>query len=143
MTQAEINERHEQQMQINTTLDYTKWSAERRRSGLSTDHDLWQKERDYVMREQHTSNIETRRKRLAGLEAAKAEKRREHEREIDAELLPTKLRLKRDWLANNPTFTESDFESKAWVHLRQNLVEERAEAAREAEIAAQMATGRY
>lgn len=143
MNQQEINKRHEQQLETNIALDYTAWSFERRRRGLSTDHDLWQKERDYVMREQFTTNAETRRKYLAELEEKKAVRARQHEHEIDAELLPTKLRLKRQWLANNPTFTESDFEAKAWIHLRANLVEERAEAARDAELKRQLSTFRY
>jgi hypothetical protein len=143
MTQEEIRKQHEQQLQNNITLDYTKWSFERRRRGLSTDHDLWQKERDYVMREQFTHNAETRRKYLAGLQEKRDVEARADERAIDAELLPKKLRLKRQWLADNPTFSENDFETKAWVHLRQNLVEERTDAAREAELKRQLSTFRY
>jgi hypothetical protein len=142
MTNEELKT-HEQQLQNNVTLDYTAWSFERRRRGLSTSHDLWQSERDYVMREQFTANAETRRKYLATLQEKRDAEARADERVIDAELLPTKLRLKRDWLANNPTFTEADFEQKAWVHLRQNLVEERAANAANAEIKRQLASGRY
>jgi hypothetical protein len=104
---------------------------------------LWQKERDYVMREQYTTNIETRRKYLAGLQEKKDAAARADERAIDAELLPKKLRLKRQWLADNPTFSEDDFEAKAWIHLRQNLVEEREEAGHVAEIKRQLGRLRY
>jgi len=84
-----------------------------------------------------------RERNLSKTEAEKAEKRRETDAAIDAELLPTKLGLMGDWLANNPTFTEADFESKAWIQLRSNLVEEREEAARDAELARQFTSGRY
>ncbi len=100
-------------------------------------------ERDETFARQQIENDELRRNRLARLASAKDEKRREHEREIDVELEPAKQRLKRDWLANNPSFTESDFEKKAWVHLRQNLVEQRNTASLNAEITAQMAKGRH
>jgi hypothetical protein len=100
-------------------------------------------ERDDTVIQQRIENDELRRKYLAGLEAAKDEKRREHEREIDAELEPAKQRLKRAWLANNPAFTEFDFEKKAWILLRQNLLEERNAASLNAEIQAQMAKGRH
>jgi hypothetical protein len=142
MTTEELK-KHEQQLQNNITLDFTSWSAERRRRGLSTDHDLWQKERDYVMREQFTTNAETRRKYLATLAEKKDAEARAGERAVDAELEPTKLRLKRQWLADNPTFSESDFESKAWIHLRQNLVEEREELSQAAEIKRQLSRLRY
>ncbi len=84
-----------------------------------------------------------RERNLSKAEAEKAEKRRETDAAIDAELLPTKLGLMGDWLANNPTFTEADFETKAWIHLRSNLVEEREEAARDAELARQFTSSRY
>ncbi len=143
MTQEEINKKHEQQLKINTVLDYTKWSFERRRDGKPHDHATWQKARDYALLEQHTRNIEANRKFLAGLQEKKDAEARQHEREIDVELLPQKQRLMRQWLSDHPDLAESDFESKAWIHLRQNLVEERTDAAREAEIKRQLATGRY
>ncbi len=99
-------------------------------------------ERDETVARQRIENDELRRNRLAQLEARKDEKRREHEREIDVELEPAKQRLKRDWLANNPAFTEFDFEKKAWILSRQNLVEQRNAASLNAEIAAQMVKGR-
>ncbi|MEJ7863195.1 MAG: hypothetical protein WKF90_16320 [Pyrinomonadaceae bacterium] len=120
MTQQEM-EMKWQTEQDQITLDFSAWSQQRTRSGLSNGHAIWQEQRDDVLARQQSENAELRRKYLAGLEAAKAEKRREHEREIDAELEPTKLRLKREWLANNPTFTAEDFEKKAWILLRQNL----------------------
>ncbi len=143
MTQEEINKKHAAQLEFNTVTDYTKWSFERRQRGLSTDHDLWKKERDYAQLERHMSNNETQRKHLAGLQEKRDAEARAIEWRIDEELLPKKLRLKRQWLADNPTFTESDFEAKAWIHLRQNLIEERAESAHEAELKRQLATGRY
>jgi len=51
--------------------------------------------------------------------------------------------LMREWLANNPTFTATDFEKKAWQHLRANLIEQRNADAMNAEIQNQTASGRY
>ncbi len=143
MTDKELQDQINRAEQDAITLDYTKWSFEQRRAGHSTDHDLWQRERAAVLSRQRYDNDAARQRHLSKIAAAKDEKRRQHEREIDAELLPTKLRLKRDWLANNPTFTEADFESKAWTHLRANLVEERKSDAANAEIKRQLASGRY
>jgi hypothetical protein len=143
MTQEEINKKHAEQLEFNTVTDYTKWSFERRQRGLSTDHDLWKKERDYAQLERHMSNNEAQRKHLAGLQEKRDAEERAIERAIDAEIEPQKQRLKRDWLANNPTFSESDFESKAWIHLRQNLLEDREANAANAEIKRQLSTGRY
>ena len=64
---------------------------------------------------------------LAGLEAERAERRRRDEEALDAELEPVKQRMKREWLANHPAATETDFERKAWPHLRANLLEDRRE----------------
>ncbi len=123
------------------TLDYAKWSFQQVRAKRPNDHELWQQERDHLLARQQSDNAELRRKRLDGLEAAKAERQREYDAEIDRELEPTKQTLMRGWLANNPNFTESDFEKKAWVHLRQNLIEQRKTDALNAEI--KSASGRY
>ncbi len=138
----------EQKMQWQTeqdqiTLDFSKWSQQRTLAGLSNNHNLWKEHRDDVFARQQASNAESRRKYLAGLEAAKAEKQAEHDAAIDRELEPTKIRLKRDWLANNPAFTEFDFEKKAWVLLRQNLIEQREADNRESVRNSMLATGRY
>ncbi len=141
MTELEKIEWQTEQDQI--TLDYSKWSQQRTRAGLSNSHQIWQQERDDLRVRQQNQNAELRRKYLAGLEAAKAEKQREYDAEIDRELEPTKQTLMRGWLANNPTFSESDFEKMAWQHLRQNLIEQRTKEAFEAELQAQRASGRY
>jgi hypothetical protein len=107
------------------------------------DHQSWQTARDYVLSRQRTENGVARYQHLSKIAEVKAAKQREHEREIDAELLPTKLRLKRDWLANNPTFSEIEFETKAWHLLKENLLEERETDAANAEIQRQLASGRY
>jgi hypothetical protein len=124
-------------------LDYTAWSAARREAGKPHDHATWQSARDAAIFEQKFDNARARSQYLAGLQEKRDAEARQHEREIDAELLPTKLRLKRDWLANNPTFTEADFESKAWIHLRANLVEEREDLSQAAEIKRQLSRLRY
>lgn len=89
------------------------------------------------------SNAETRRKYLAGLEADKAEKAKLTDIELDVELEPRKQVLMRDWLANQPGKTSTDFEKTAWPHLRENLIEERSELARQNTIAEARASGRY
>jgi hypothetical protein len=109
----------------------------------SFDHDLWKRERDAVLARWQANNDETRAKYLAGLAAEKAQKQREYDAEIDAELEPTKQTLMRGWLANNPTQTPNDFEKKAWIHLRQNLIEQRNNQSLEAELQSQRASGRY
>jgi len=72
------------------TLDYPAWSQQRTRAGLSNNHDLWEEQRDDVLARQQSANAESRRKRLAGLEAAKAEKQSERDAEIDLELADEK-----------------------------------------------------
>jgi hypothetical protein len=143
MTPEEIKRRHEKQMRINTALDFTKWSAERREAGKPHDHATWQTARDAVLFQQKWDNAKAHNQHLAELQEKRDAEERAIERRIDEELLPKKLRLKRQWLADNPTFTEADFESKAWVHLRQNLIEERTDAGHAAEIKRQLGRLRY
>jgi hypothetical protein len=125
------------------TLDFSKWSQQRTRAGLSNNHGLWQDQRDDVLARQQASNAELRRKRLAGLEAAKAEKQSERDAEIDRELEPQKIRLRNEWLANNPTLTAADFESKAWHLLKTNLIEQGETDNQEAVRNSLLKSGRY
>jgi hypothetical protein len=143
MTDKELQSEINQAQQDAITLDFSKWSFQQRRAGKAFDHQSWQTARDAVLSRQRWDNATARNQRLSQEQAVKDARTRQHEREIDAELLPTKLRLKRDWLANNPTFTEADFEEKAWNYLRQNLIEERKTDAANAEIKRQLASGRY
>jgi hypothetical protein len=143
MTQTEIEKQVDQAQQDAITLDFSKWSFQQRQAGKPHDHESWQTARDYVLSRQRTDNGIARYQHLSKIAEAKAAKHREHEREIDRELEPKKQRLMRQWLADNPTFTESDFESKAWIHLRQNLIEELEDASQAAEIKRQLASGRY
>jgi hypothetical protein len=142
MTTEELK-RHEQQLETNIRLDYTAWSTQQRRAGKPFDHQSWQAVRDAAIFDSKWENAKARSEYLAGLQEKKDAEARAGERAIDAELLPKKLRLKRQWLADNPTFSESDFESKAWIHLRQNLIEERADAGHVAEIKRQLGRLRY
>ena len=143
MTDNELQSEINQAQQDAITLDFSKWSFQQRRAGKPFDHQSWQTARDAVLSRQRWDNATARNQRLSQEQAAKDAKAREHETQIDAELLPKKLRLKRQWLADNPTFSEADFESKAWIHLRANLVEERTDAGREAELKRQLSTFRY
>ncbi len=133
MIDKELEQSIAQAEQDAITLDYSKWSFQRRQAKLSTDHDLWLAVEAETLARQQSENAEVRRKYLAKLEAAKAEKRRESDAELDRELEPQKQRLMRDWLANNPNFTAADFEKKAWHLLKENLIEQIKAEAFEAE----------
>lgn len=125
------------------TLNYPKWSAQRRAAKLSTDHNLWQQERDRTLARQRRENGEAGRTYRASLDAAKAEKQREHDARIDRQIEPQKQMLKRDWLANHPGKTADDFDKSAWVHLRTNIIEQGKTDALEADITSNLATGEY
>ena len=72
-------------------------------------------------------NRRAREAHRASLEAKQAAERQRHQAELDAELEPVKQRTKREWLASHPYATETDFETKAWPHLKANLLEDRRE----------------
>ena len=76
---------------------------------------------------QRAENRRAREAHRASLEAQQTAERQRHEEALDAELEPTKQRMKREWLANHPAATEADFERRAWPLLRQNLLEDRRE----------------
>jgi hypothetical protein len=143
MTDEQIKQQIAQSEQDAITLDYTKWSAQRIQAKLPNDHSLWQFERDRTLARQKWDNAAARRKHLEGLEIARNAKQAEADAQIELELQPEKRRLQNEWLANNPTQTAADFEKKAWIHLRQNLIEQRTKEAFEAELQAQRASGRY
>lgn len=94
-----------------------------------------------VLARQRWDNAGVRRRYLDGVAAKRRAKQSEMDTAIDRELEPQKIRLRNEWLANNPNFNESDFEKRAWIHLRQNLIEQRNAGSLNAEIAAQMAKG--
>jgi septum formation inhibitor MinC len=143
MTDEQIKQSMAQIEQDNINLDYSKWSFEQRRANLPNDHNLWQQVRDRTLARQKSDNAEAGRKYRATLEAAKAEKQREYDAEIDRELEPQKQRLMREWLANNPNFTATDFEKKAWHLLKANLIEQRTARIFENDIRQMQETGRY
>ncbi len=140
MTKEEIEQSMRQIEADNINLDYSKWSFERRRAGLPFTHELWQNARDQTLARMKAENAELRRKHLAGLDEEKAERQREHDAEIDRELEPQKQRLMREWLVNHPNETADDFGKKAWIHLRQNLIEERNADSFDAEVRRQAAS---
>jgi len=125
------------------TLDFSKWSQQRTRSGLSNDHKIWEGHRDDVLARQRAENAELRQKYLNGLASQKAEKQAEHGREIDQSLMPQKQQLMRQWLADHPDKNESDFNKLAWKYLKQNLVEQGEQDNMEAMSNSLLATGRY
>jgi hypothetical protein len=122
-------------------LDFGKWSFQERRANRPFSHELWLKVRDRTLQRQQSENAEARQRYLSKLADEKAERQRERDEEIDLELLPQKQILKREWLANNPNFTPQDFESKAWIYLRENLLKQRESDSMKAEI--QRLAGRY
>ncbi len=143
MTDKEIQDQNNRAEQEAITLDYTKWSFQQRQAKLPDDHNLWQQERDRVLARQRSDNAEAGRKYREKLDAAKAAKRREHEAETDRQLEPQKQMLMREWLANNTDKTKDDFNKSAWLHLRQNLIEQAEADAYNAEIRQQSEAGRY
>jgi hypothetical protein len=143
MTDEQLKQSITQAEQDNITLDFTKWSFQQRQAKLPSSHELWQQEHDAVLARQQAENTELRQRYLAKLQAAKAEKQREYDAELDRELEPQKQRLMREWLANNPNFTATDFDKKAWIHLRQNLIAQRQSESLQAELQSQLSTGRY
>ncbi len=124
----------------NINLDYTKWSFERRRAGLPTNHDLWQNARDQTLARMKADNAESRQRYLSKLADEKAERQRERDAEIDLELAPTKKRLQNQWLVDNPTQTVADFDKKAWHLLKENLIEQRNADSLNAEVQRQAAS---
>lgn len=106
-------------------------------------HDAEQEKQARYQQMRDQRNAETRKQYLGGLEARKVEEAKLRNLEIDAELQPRKQFLQREWLANQPGKTSIDFEKAAWPHLRENLIVERDELARQATIAEGRASGLY
>jgi hypothetical protein len=143
MTDEQIKQQIAQSEQDAITLDYTKWSYARRQSKLSTDHNLWQNERDETLARQRSRNDEARAGHHAKLQNERKAKQSETDAQTELELASEKRRLQNEWLANNPTQTPADFEKKAWHLLKENLIEQHNAASLEAEKQRQMETGRY
>ncbi len=143
MTDAEIQNQINQAEQDAITLDYTKWSKQKREAKLPDAHSLWQIERDETLARQRSSNAETRARYNIKLEAERAAKKADADAQTEIQLQPEKRRLQNEWLANNPTQTAADFEQKAWHLLKENLIEQHNAASLEAEKQRQMETGRY
>ncbi len=127
----------------NINLDYGKWSFERRRAGLSTDHDVWKQARDQTLVRQQAENGELRQKYLAKLDDEKKARQAETDAQTDLELAPEKRRLQNQWLADHPGKNESDFDKQAWHLLRENLIEQRNADSLNAEIQRQKASGLF
>jgi hypothetical protein len=143
MTDEQVQQQINQATQDATTLDYGKWSFEQRRANLPTDHNLWQQVRDQTLRRQQSDNEAARQRHLAKLAGDRKAKQAETDAQVEVELQPEKRRLQNQWLADNPTQTAADFESKAWHLLKENLVEQRNADIMNAEIQSQAASGRY
>jgi predicted RecB family nuclease len=107
------------------------------------DHKQWQLDQQREQTRRELDNAETRRKYLAGLEAEKAEKAKLADIALDIELEPQKQMALRQWLADHPGKTSTDFDKSAWPYLRENLIAERAESERQATIAEARESGRY
>ena len=143
MTQEQIEQFNNQSAQDAITLDYAKWSFQQIQAKRSNDHELWEQERDKVLTRQHYDNEAAKSRHLESLEATRADRTRERNGEIDRHLEPQKQKLMREWLANNPNETPAGFEKKAWLHLRQNLVEKAENDAMQATTNDLRATGKY
>jgi trehalose/maltose hydrolase-like predicted phosphorylase len=143
MTDEQRKQQIAQIEQDNITLDYTKWSEQRRNAKLSNDHNLWQFERDRTLARQRSDNAEARARHLNKIEAERKAKQTEADAQTEIQLQPEKRRLQNEWLANNPTQPPADFEKKAWHLLKENLIEQHNAASLEAEKQRQMKTGGY
>ncbi|MDQ3255395.1 MAG: hypothetical protein M3R15_16095 [Acidobacteriota bacterium] len=93
--------------------------------------------------ERKRQNDAARSRYLASLEAERAERRAATEAKLEAEIGPERERAMRDWLANHVDNSEKDFLTKAWPHLRKNVLAERERQQYEREVAAVRATGKY
>jgi restriction endonuclease Mrr len=97
--------------------------------------------REQVERER--SNAEARKRYLDGLDAKRAEERAAAEAKLEAQIAPERASLMREWLAQDATRTEGQFNSHAWPQLRLSVIEQRERAAAEALKASLRASGRY
>jgi hypothetical protein len=143
MKDQELKQQIAQAEQDATTLDFTRWSAQRIHAKLPNDHDLWQQERDAVLSRQKSDNEAARQRHLAKLDDDRKAKQAENDAQIELSLAPEKRRLQNEWLANNPNETAADFEKKAWHLLRENLIEQRSADIMNATIQSQAASGIY
>lgn len=105
--------------------------------------DLQQAQERAAQREREEANQEARRAYLKGLESQAAEQRAARDAEDEALLQPERTRLQRQWLSDHPDRTETDFLNRAWPQLRRNLLEDKANGLRDAEIARMMKQGKH
>jgi hypothetical protein len=127
-TQEQIEQSMRQIEADNINLDYSKWSFERRRAGLPTDHELWQDARDTTLRRQQAENAELGRKYLAKLDEEKkaAQDKRDAEnkpKQIAAEA-SLKSSLRASYMAT-PAATNEDFE-RDYPQLRSDYLKREA-----------------
>ncbi len=132
----------------NITLDYSKWAAARRmasnrRNPLSTDHALWEQERDRVLSRQKSDNEHAKQEHLASLDRQRKFQAQTADAEKETRLTGEKLRLKNQWLADHPGMTAADFETQAWGLLKANLFADAEKADYQAALQEAAASGRY
>jgi hypothetical protein len=140
---SEIRNETDRARQDNITLDFAKWNFQRIQAKLPASHDLWQQERDAVLRRQQSDNAAARARYLNKLDDERAAKQSERDTEIDNELEPEKRRLRNQWLADHPSKTEADFNREAWHLLKENLIEQHNAASLEATKQQMLQSGRY
>lgn len=99
--------------------------------------------REEQEREWARQNEAARAQRRAKSDAETTARRAALEEQVEASLVPNRTRLCRTWLAEHPGKTEADFNRHAWPQLRLNVLEEREAAAKEAETARLLRSGRY
>ncbi|MCW5967583.1 MAG: hypothetical protein KIT57_03655 [Blastocatellales bacterium] len=96
------------------------------------DREARERQEARAVEEAREQNRAARERYLVGLEQKRQARQREEDLKIDAQLEPQKTQLRRQWLADHPTQTERDFETRAWPGLRANLIDqERARAVEE------------
>ena len=144
MTQNEIDTAVAQAKEANFVLNnYTAWSNREKLAKRPHDGNAWAAACEAIRHGQYNDNLDARNNRLAKIEEEQKAKQAEADAKTDVRLEPRKQQLKRDWLANNPSFSEKDFETKAWPHLKHNLLENDKQTALQAELASGAQSGRY
>jgi hypothetical protein len=117
---------------VNQTQSFDEWYELRLSGDQPRTHADWIEARDLALANQKAHAAKTKQKHLAALEGDRKASETDSERRLETELEPEKRRLQNQWLADHPGKTVDDFNKEAWHLLRANLLEERANAVKEA-----------
>jgi hypothetical protein len=102
-----------------------------------------QRQAEYERLEAQRLNEEARQRWLAKVEADREAQRARDQAAVDAQLAPTKERLKRQWLADHPEADAETFERRAWPQLKANLLDDLREQQTRQAMERMRASGEY